>query len=325
MIHPPEWWPQSKLFLAWPAFEPEVWFGQLEEVYKEMSAFLHAVKDVVDLHLFVPKAFPGDPRIPSPVSLHEASYDDVWLRDSGAIQVFTQKGEPLALTFRFNAWGEKYPHTLDQKMGQIMAQKAKLPQKAYDLVLEGGALDTNGPLALTTKQCLLEQKRNPTLNQNDLDLFLRKTFGYQDICWLAGGLPGDHTDGHIDTIARFCNPNQIVYVQGDFPYLQQNEPILQDFATKHHLTLTPLPLPERTQHLPDGSPLPKTYANFVICNQKVLVPQYQDPNDKAALQILTKVFPTHEVIGLSSRAIIYGGGSFHCLTQPIFLEVSCEF
>jgi agmatine deiminase len=189
--------------------------------------------------------------------------------------------------------------------------------------MEGGSLDVNGNgVALTTKQCLLSKMRNPNLTQIDIEQYLKSYLGINKLIWLENGLEGDHTDGHIDTIVRFVNANTIVYSiaedQNDLNYvtMKQNLEILKKATdvSGNFFNLVPLILPKNKMKI-EGKRLPCTYANFYIGNGFVVVPTYDDPNDANALKTLETVFPEHKVIGLKSKYIISGGGSFHCVTQ----------
>jgi len=190
-------------------------------------------------------------------------------------------------------------------------------------VMEGGSLDVNGAgIALTTKQCLLSKMRNPDLSQIDIEKYLENYLGIKKLIWLDNGLEGDHTDGHIDTIVRFVNKDTIVCSltedkqDKNYETMQHNFSLLKSSTNLQgeKFNIIPLVLPKNRMEI-DGHRLPCTYANFYIGNGFVVVPQYDDPYDKIALDTITSFFPERTVVGLSSKYIICGGGSFHCVTQ----------
>ncbi len=323
---PAEWTPHAATWTSWPA-DDEVWFGQLEAVRLEFAELVKTIARFEPVHLLVrdPEA-EADARArlsdTENLTFHYVPLNDVWFRDNGPL--FITRGQELSLTnWKFNAWGEKYDWQLDNAAPEAVAQYLKISHWDVDMVLEGGSLEQNGRgVALTTKQCLLTPQRNPNLSVQDIEEALRQNLGIQKLLWLESGLEGDHTDGHIDTITRFINETTIVTVMcsdpldANFAMSQQNLEHLKTFSDLegNPFTIIELPLPLKYLEM-EGYRLPPTYANFYIGNGFVVVPQYGDPNDTIALEILRPLFPNREVIGLSSRAIINGGGSFHCVTQ----------
>lgn len=251
--------------------------------------------------------------------------NDTWARDFGGITV--EENEKLTiLDFKFNAWGKKFPFKLDNQITKQLKLKGILKQykhKAIPFVLEGGAIDTNGQgILLTTSKCLLEKNRNPHLMQSTIDKELRNQLGVQKILWLGNGtLIGDDTDSHIDTLARFVNKNTIVYQSCDdtndehYEELKNMEAELKNFlnidGTKFNLIA--LPWIEAKYH--NNERLPATYVNFLFINGAILVPTYNDKNDKKCLDIFKQLFPKKDIIGIDCTTLIKQHGSLHCVTM----------
>ena len=331
---PAEWAPHAATWMSWP-FDDEMWFGHLGEVRAEYAELVKAIAKVEPVHLLLrdEEAANSAANYLSSVqhlTTHLIPLDDVWLRDNGAIfinaqrSVSTNDASQAAVNWRFNAWGGKYTSENDDLIAPEMALWTHVRRFDAPFVMEGGSLDVDGlGLALTTEQCLLTPTRNPHASKQILAHALRDYLGIDEVIWLGLGLEGDHTDGHVDTITRFAAPGRVLtsicHSKNDVNYgrMQENLEILKSYRGRdgNRLEVLELPLPEKRMELEDGTRLPPSYANFYICNGTVLVPQYHDPQDEKALGILRQAFPEHRVVGLASRFIIMGGGSFHCLTQ----------
>lgn len=320
---PAEWQPHAATWSSWPAND-ELWLGWLEPVRQEFAALISTIARFEPVHLNVRDAeseADAKRRLgPANVTYHRVPLDDVWFRDNGPLFV-TRNGEVSLVNWRFNAWGNKFDWANDDQVPEYVAQYLGMAHWDVPVVMEGGSLDTNGlGLALTTRQCLLSPERNPQLSQANLEGYLHEYLGLQKLVWLENGLEGDHTDGHIDTITRFAAETTLVScietnrADANYATMQANWQALQQHPYLQGFQLVELPLPQNRLEL-QGERLACTYANFYIGNGFVVVPQYQDPNDVVALGILKDVFVDREVIGLSSRALITGGGSFHCVTQ----------
>lgn len=243
---------------------------------------------------------------------------DVWLRDTGPICTVTEDGGRSLVDFRFNGWGGKYEMPGDEDIGARLAATADLPCRHAPFIFEGGAVDTDGTgLFVTTEQCLLNPNRNPDLDRRQIETLLAGTLGLTDMLWLGDGLVNDHTDGHVDNLARFVAPGVIAIPQAtaeDDP----NAAIYADAAARaraHGLTVVPMPSPGRIEA--DGRIVPASYMNFLIGNAAVIVPVYGCPNDDAALDALRPFFPGRDIVPLPSDGILAGGGSFHCTSQQI--------
>jgi agmatine deiminase len=322
---PPEWAPHAAVWTGWPA-DDALWVGELEGVRREFAAFLHALSRFEPVDLLVgsdeaehdARARLGGAR----VRLHRVPHDDVWLRDSGPIFVASRDRLRL-LNWIFNGWGGKYAAERDSQIPRHIARILGTGTDDIPVVLEGGSIDVNGAgTLLTTRQCLLTPTRNPSMGEQEIEEVLRARLGVSQVIWLEEGLEGDHTDGHIDTIARFTDPRTIVTVVSDDPDdtnyapMQANLDRLRSSVDPdgRPFTVVPLPLP-RGRLEAEGVRLPLTYANFYIANGAVVVPTYGDDYDERALAILRSLFPGREVVGVRVRHLITGGGALHCVTQ----------
>jgi agmatine deiminase len=332
---PAEWSPHEGVWMAFPADNTE-WLGHLEAVRHEFAAFIKTLSSFELVNLIVrDEETETDARARltgANVEFHRVAHNDVWLRDCAPIFV-TKGSEVAAIDWEFNGWGMKFDAELDNKIPDFVANYLKMPIFKTGIVMEGGSLEVNGAgVALTTRQCLHSKFRNPNLTESDLEKALNDYLGIKKVLWLENGLEGDHTDGHIDTITRFIDENTIItsvcqdQSDANFQTMQDNLERLKTFTNLdgQPFQILELPLPKnRLEHVGEmaatqgllGERLPPTYANFYIANGAVIVPMYGDPNDELALEILKPLFANRNVIGLASRAIINGGGSFHCVTQ----------
>ena len=252
----------------------------------------------------------------------QCTTDDTWARDSSGISVL-EDGVPCILDFTFNGWGNKFDASYDNAMTSSLAPHYGAEVYPVDFVLEGGAIESDGKgTLLTTSQCLLNPNRNPNYSQVEIETVLKKELGIEKILWLDHGyLSGDDTDSHIDTLARFIDEKSIMYVACDdendehFTALSQMRHELEQFTCKNGnpYNLIALPLPEPKFY--EGERLPATYANFLILNNAVLVPTYNDVKDKAALSTFVKAFPSHKIVAVDCSVLIRQHGSLHCITM----------
>lgn len=332
----PEWHPQWGVMIAWPHDRTD-WAPLLraaEQTYIALASAILAHEQLLVLcrdaahEAHIRALLEADHADLSRLHMRCVPYNDTWARDFGPITVACAASQQDAaaelrlLDFRFNGWGGKFAAHEDDAVNARLDWRA--PLEPIDLILEGGAIDTDGRgNLLTTRQCLLNPNRNPHLDQAGVEQRLRETLGVQDIWWLAHGhLEGDDTDAHIDTLARFCDAHTIAYVQctdssdSHYPALRAMEQELEALASQHGLRLVPLPM---TPPLfdEDGERMPATYANFLIINGAVLVPTYQCATDQVALQRLAGVFPNHNVIGIDCLPLIAQHGSLHCVTMQL--------
>jgi agmatine deiminase len=331
---PPEWAPHDGTWFSWP-HNRETWPASLAGAQTALTDAVIALAEDEVVHINVLDAehraavanrFTG--RVPpGNVLMHMIATDDAWCRDHGAIFVIDERGERVALNFRFNAWGGKYPFERDNAVPAQMAAVVGASVTSVDVVLEGGSIDVNGAgVVLTTEQCLLNPNRNPTLGRADIEAALRRYLGVTQVLWLGDGIVGDDTDGHIDDLARFVNPHTIVTVVEDDPadtnyrVLADNLARLRSLRDEHGraFTIETLPMPPALHH--DGTRLPASYANFYIVNGGVIVPTFDCAADTIALATLERLLPGRRVVGLPATDLVWGLGAVHCLTQqhPLF-------
>ena len=335
VLLPAEWAPQTAVMLTWPRSDGD-FARNFAAVEQNFIAIAVAIARHENLHVNVAQDAPGlaarlvTAGVPKQrLRVYAMPNDDVWARDHGPITVL-RDGKPVHLDFNFNGWGGKFPAGRDNALtGRLIAAGAwEAPVETVDFVLEGGAIESDGlGTLLTTERCLLAPTRNSLLDRAAIEALLKDKFGLERILWLAhGDLLGDDTDGHIDTIARFCDANTIAY-QGcenradpHYEDLAAMAGELEAFRTAagKPYKLVPLPLPAAIHDPDDGRPLPAGYANFLILNGAVLVPIYGDPvNDPVALERLRPCFPDREVLGIECRALIHQYGSLHCVSMQI--------
>ena len=259
----------------------------------------------------------------SRVTFHRIPTNEPWCRDHGPI-FLTRKTDPkiAIVDWEYNAWGNKYPpFDLDEVVPTRVGEILKCPVFYPRMILEGGSIDVNGSGALlTSESCLLNENRNPVLTQEEIEQRLRDFLGVKEILWLGDGIEGDDTDGHIDDLARFVSESKVVTVveqnrdDRNFKPLQENLARLREMKVGgRSIDIVTLPMPRKIVR--EGLRLPASYANFYIANTRVLVPIFNDPADEAALSVLQTLFPTRRVIGIDCRELIWGLGTFHCLTQ----------
>lgn len=251
--------------------------------------------------------------------------DDTWSRDFGGITIEKDKKRYI-LDFKFNAWGKKFEYDKDNQITKKLKLKGLFKNygdQMVNFVLEGGAIESNGEgVLLTTTQCLMEKNRNPNLTQNQIEKHLIQYFGLKKVLWLDHGyLAGDDTDSHIDTLARFVSNDTIVYQSCDdeedehYQELDKMEKQLKSFKNIDGKPFKLVPLPWIEAKYDVDERLPATYANFLIINGAILVPIYNDINDKKALDVIKELFPTKDIVGIDCTTLIRQHGSLHCVTM----------
>jgi agmatine deiminase len=320
---PAEWTPHAAVWTAWP-HDPEQWAEGLDEPRAQLAAMSAAIVDGgrgerVELLVRNPDDEAEARRLlgaaASGVRFHAMPYGDTWLRDTGPIWL-ARPGEVVAARFRFDGWGGKYVLDGDAEVSSRVAAIAGSPSFAFDFVLEGGAVEVDGEgVVMTTRQCLLGGGRNPGLDEAALDARLRYALGADRVVWLDRGLANDHTDGHIDTLARFVAPGVVVAMEpaaGD-PNRDALRAILADLRAAALEVIT-VPSPGAITDA-SGALMPASYMNFYIANTVVVVPTYDAPADDAAVARIASLFPGRRTIGLPGKAVVVGGGGFHCCTQ----------
>jgi len=339
---PAEWEPHASTWLAWPHFRGD-WPGKFEPipwVYAEIIRNLarhEPVNLIVNSEREEKRARTVLERadaLSDNVCFYHWRTDRVWTRDSGCIFLAppAEKSDAslLALHFQFNAWAKYDNYKRDATLGARMAKAAGArivhPLHADErVVLEGGSIDVNGcGTLLTTEECLLSttQQRNPLMDRAAYEQMFADYFGIQTVIWLGEGIEGDDTHGHVDDLARFVAPTTVVTMiepnaqHEDYSALQHNLGRLKAARDQdgQRLNVIEIPLPRRVVF--EGRVLPASYANFYIANGVVLVPVFNDPNDRVALNTLAEVFPAREIVPIYSGDLIWGFGAMHCMTQP---------
>ncbi|HEX7084899.1 MAG TPA: agmatine deiminase family protein [Vicinamibacterales bacterium] len=323
---PAEWQPHAATWMAWP-HDDEQWVGMLEPAREEFATLVDAVARAEQVELLVAdEESEQDARrrlTAQRIRIHRVPHQDLWLRDSGPT-FLTRRAEIALIDWEFNGWGGKYPAELDNEVPSHLARILGGPRVFKPgFVMEGGSIEVDGRgTVLTTRQCLLAPTRNPGMSEAEIEHALREWLNVSHVIWLDDGLEGDHTDGHIDTITRFAGPGTIVTAVCE-DRSDPNHAVLAANLERLRAARDPegrryriveLPIPREPAYF-EGARLPLTYANFYIANGAVLVPVYGDANDARAVEILRPLFPGREVVPVMSRALITGGGSFHCVTQ----------
>ena len=320
---PAEWSPHQAVWIGFPSHR-DLWADDLEPARAEVTAFAQAVHADGNGERVILVAADDEAGAAATglagdfADVIVEDFGDIWLRDTGPILL----GDGTARLFDFNGWGGKYDLPGDDTIGTRLAARCRLDTTRCDWVLEGGAIDGDGTgLAITTRQCLLNPNRNPGMGQAAIEERLAHDLGLTQIIWLGDGLLNDHTDGHVDNLARFVAPGVVA-----IPEPVENDPNWQVYQHARHdagvagLTLVGVPSPGRI--LRDEEIVPASYMNFYIGNAAVIVPTYGATNDAAAVATIGALFPDRETIGLRADHILTGGGSFHCISQQIPADVT---
>ncbi|HVV55879.1 MAG TPA: agmatine deiminase family protein [Mucilaginibacter sp.] len=329
---PAEWTPHKATWLSWPHKE-ESWPGKIGLIYPKYCEFVKVLAEgeLVRINIgsetmkaFAMQQLEAAGADMSKIEFFDFPTNDAWCRDHGPAFLINQKIKQKAIVdWGYNAWGDKYPpYDLDDVIPTKIAQHFGLPVYHPGIVMEGGSVDFNGEgTVLTTTACLLNKNRNPQLTRQQIEGYLQNYYGVEQVLWLGDGIVGDDTDGHIDDITRFVNTNTLVTVTEENK-ADENHHILQEnlktlkmmrLLNGKPLNIIELPMPDPVYY--QGQRLPASYANFYIANAAVIVPTYRCKNDDKALEILQSCFPDRKVIGIDSTDIIWGLGSFHCLSQ----------
>jgi agmatine deiminase len=321
---PPEWAPHARCWMQWPCREPL--FGQhlaaAREAYAEVAqaiaefepvTMIASPEHVVDASL---KCGPG-------VSTFSLPLDDSWCRDSGPTFVVNAAGEVAGIDWKWNAWGNKYPdHQRDAAVARAVLDHLGMRRHAAPLVLEGGAIHVDGEgTLLTTESCLLNPNRNPDLGREEIEELLRQYLGVRKIIWLKGGLEDDDTDGHVDNVACFARPGLVLALSsgdpadGNYAMLNDNLERLRAATDGAGRPLEVVPIEQPRRREAEGRRLALSYVNFYIANGGVVIPAFEDPQDRHAYDAIQRAFPDRTVVQLPATEIVHGGGGIHCITQ----------
>jgi agmatine deiminase len=330
---PAEWYRHTATWLSWPHKEAS-WPGKIQTVYSPYARFIKAVSEGELVCINVADAamedFAKEQLIKESVDLNKILFyhhptNDAWCRDHGPAFLINPKADnkKVIVDWGYNAWGDKYPpYDLDDVIPTLIGEKYKIPVYHPGIVMEGGSVEFNGKgTILTSTACLLNPNRNPNLNQAQIEQYLFDYYGAEQVLWVSEGIVGDDTDGHIDDIVRFVNEDTVVTVveqnksDENYGLLQQNLKELKAMRLINGKPLNIIELPIPSAIVYEGQRLPASYANFYISNAAVVVPTYRDKNDTKALDILTSCFPDRKVVGIDSTDVIWGLGSWHCLSQ----------
>lgn len=329
---PAEWAKHTATWLSWPHKE-ESWPGKIETIYKPYCEFIKIVTEGELVRINVANAEMEDfakselTKVGADFSKIEFFHfptNDAWCRDHGpAFLINKQTKRKVIVDWNYNAWGDKYPpFNLDDIIPTRISEALGLDVYDPGIIMEGGSVDFNGAgTILTTTACLLNENRNPHLTKEEIEGYLKNYYGAEQILWLGDGIVGDDTDGHIDDITRFVNEDTVVTVveeneeDENYHILQENLETLKTFRLLNGKPLNIVELPMPAPVIYEDQRLPASYANFYIANSAVIVPTYRDKNDEKALRILQDCFPDRKVVGIDSTDIIWGLGSFHCLSQ----------
>jgi agmatine deiminase len=330
---PAEFAPHVATWLSWPHKEAS-WPGKINEIYPAYAQFVKELTagELVRINVADDgmKAFAIDQLQKANVDLTRVEFffhptNDAWCRDHGPAFLINPNAEhkKVIVDWGYNAWGDKYPpYDLDDVIPTRIAEHFHLPVFHPGIVMEGGSVEFNGKgTLLTSTACLLNPNRNPHLNQEQIEKYLADYYGIQQVLWVEEGIIGDDTDGHIDDTVRFVNEDTVLTVvesnkqDENYELLQQNLRQLKQMRLLNgrQLNIVELPMPDAV--IWDDQRLPASYANFYIANKSVIVPTYRCAQDDKALQLIQEAFPDRRVVGIDSTEIIWGLGSFHCLSQ----------
>ena len=316
----PEWAPHAAMWIGFPS-HAALWEDDLAPAQAEVAALATAIHadgagEAIWLVAADEAAAAEARRLAPFATVIVEPFGDIWLRDTGPI-IIGSGADRRAQGFGFNGWGDKYDLPGDDSIGQRLAAAAGLPYAKADWILEGGAIDGDGSgIFLTTEQCLLNPNRNPGFGRYEVEQRLANDLGATRVVWLGDGLENDHTDGHVDNLARFVAPGRVA-----IPEAVEDDPNAPAYADAAELLLdadlevVAIPSPGLIDR--DAEMVPASYMNFIIGNAVVVVPQYGAPNDDAAVESLQDIFPDRQVIGLRADHLLTGGGSFHCISQQV--------
>lgn len=323
---PAEWEAHDACWLAWPSHE-DLWGKNIALAQREFINLCQVIGKSEKLEILVLEEDSLQKAkialMDLPVQFHVIPFGDIWLRDTAPLFLKSAAGKLIPACFEFNGWGGKFHLPFDDQVAQRIAQSLKIPTFFFRFVLEGGSIECDGQgTCLTSEQCNLNPNRNPDLSREEVEAKIKKALGVTKILWLKKGLLNDHTDGHIDTLARFVAPGKVVCMES-FHRDDPNKDVLSEIANQlseykdaHNRSLEVIRIPSPGPILDENHEfMPASYLNFYISNRHVIIPTYGSPYDAEAVQALSRCFPERQAVGLSAKAILSGGGAFHCITQ----------
>jgi agmatine deiminase len=330
---PAEFAPHTATWLSWPHKE-ESWPGKIQTIFPYYSKFVKELslseKVCINVNDEKMRSFAVECLTEANADLNNVEFffhptNDAWCRDHGPAFLINPNAEQkkVIVDWNINAWGNKYPpYDLDDVIPTLIAKHYNIPVYYPGIIMEGGSVDLNGKGTLITSTCcLLNKNRNPQLNQQQIENYLRNYYGVEQILWVSEGIVGDDTDGHIDDTVRFVNEDTVITVveenknDENYGLLQQNLVELKKMRLLNGKQLNIIELPMPDEIIYNDQRLPASYANFYIANKCVIVPTYRNDKDEKVLQIIAECFPDRKTIGIDSTEIIWGLGSFHCLSQ----------
>ncbi|MDO5760391.1 MAG: agmatine deiminase family protein [Bacteroidota bacterium] len=327
---PAEWEKHIATWLSYPHKEAS-WPGKIESIFPFYNLFIKELSEVEKVHINV-NTTEQQAKITQQLKengsrmenlcFHLFPTNDAWIRDHGPSFLVSKEGKRALVNWEYNAWGGKYESDLDNLIPKKIGEYLGLPVFDAGIVMEGGSIDVNGKGDLiTSKSCLLNPNRNPELSQQEIETKLYDYYGVENVLWLEQGIEGDDTDGHVDDMTRFVNEDTLITMveedKQDENYipLQENLKLLKTFRLLNgkQPNIVEIKMPKPVYYQEER--LPASYANFYICNKKVIVPIYKCSQDDKAIYLLEEVFKDRQIIGIDSTDIIWGLGSFHCLSQ----------
>lgn len=322
---PAEWAPHLACWVAWPS-DPALW-PQLSEVQTSFTNMCRAIAcparqtpgERLEVLVQNPAALSAAEGALSGLRarFHEVPFGDIWMRDTAPVFLEDDHGNVSSVRFRFNGWGGKYVYPGDDKTAARVQALSGLGSYASELVIEGGGVESDGAgVCMTTRDVALNPNRNPELSARDVEAELARTLGADRVVWLSGGLLNDHTDGHIDNIARFIAKGRVLCMRAETSDDPNREVLaaIQRELEAEDLEVVTIPSPGLVTGR-DGRPLPASYCNFYIANQSVVVPMFGTRYDEAALLALESLFVGRHVIGVAAKVLLEEGGTIHCVTQ----------
>lgn len=320
---PAEWAPHDAVWIGFPS-HPGLWEDNLDPARDEVIAFARAVhaggkgERVILVAADAESADVARRMANGAAEVIVEPFGDIWLRDTAPI-ILSDGSQRMAADFGFNFWGGKYLLPGDETVGARLARRTHFPLRSAKWIFEGGAIDGDGTgLAVTTEQCLLNPNRNPALGRDGIEELLKADLGFDRILWLGDGLLNDHTDGHVDNLARFVGVNRLLIpVAADDA--DPNADVFADAADRAAaFGVNVVPFPSAGAVERDGDIVPASYMNFYIGNRTVVMPTYEGAaNEEAAIEALREIFPDRTVVGIPADSVLSGGGSFHCISQQI--------